>query len=389
MLSKLITSVSLVTIMAFVGSACTNKAKSSDQSAIKVGAVSSLTGPAPFPESSAAAKAVFDRVNAAGGVAGRKIDYKVEDDKADPQLAAQASRRLVDTEGVVAHVASASLLECSVNAAYYQKVGLRSIQGTGVDPICFNASSISPVNTGPYSGVTMSLYFASEVLKRDRICLIYFNVVGVDAAVQAAIDRWKAISGRQLTLQDQTLKLTDDLTPMVIRAKQAGCQAIAIGGLEPHAIAWAKAAKTQGLAADLIELTSAYTDRVASTLGEAGIDGLYANAEFEPFGNSSPALADWRELMTGAHVPLTSFAEGGYVAAMAFVEALKGIRGAITRESVTKALDSFTGYKTDMMGSPYSFGPGKAHNPNQSSKFVQVKGGKWTVVTQDWVRLPS
>jgi branched-chain amino acid transport system substrate-binding protein len=379
-----------MTIMAFSGTACTGSAKqNSGKGPIKVGAISSLTGPVPFPESSAAAKAVFDRFNAAGGVGGRKIEYRVEDDKADPQLAAQASRRLVDAESVVAHVGSASLLECSVNAAFYQKAGLRSIQGTGVDPVCFNSSSISPVNTGPYSGVTMSLYFASEVLKRDKICLVYFNVAGLDAPIRAAIDRWKAITGRQLTLEDITLKLTDDVTPMAVKAKRAGCQALAVNGLGPHAIAWAKAAKTQGLTADLIELTSAYSDGVATALGQAHIDGLYANAEFEPFGNSSPALADWRSLMTSADVPLTSFAEGGYIAAMAFVEAIKGIRGDITRESVTKALDGFTNYKTEMMGTPYAFGPGTAHNSNQASKFVQVRAGKWAVVTQDWIRLPS
>lgn len=390
MLPRLVTGASLMTIMAFAGIACTNSAEqNSDKGPIKVGAISSITGPLPFPESSAAARAVFDRINAAGGVGGRKIDYLVEDDKADPQLAAQASRRLVDEEGVVAHVGSASLLECSVNAAYYQKVGLRSIQGTGVDPICFTSSSISPVNTGPYTGVTTSLYFASEVLKRDKVCLIYFNVAGFEAPIRAAVDRWEAITGRQLTLEDITPKPTDDVTPVAVKAKQAGCQALAVNGLEPHAIAWAKAAKTQGLTADLIALTSAYTDGVATALGEAGIDGLYANAEFEPFGNSSPALADWRSLMTSANVPLTAFAEGGYIAAMAFIEAIKGIRGDITRESVTKALDAFTNYKTEMMGTPYSFGPGTAHNPNQASKFVQVRAGKWVVVTEDWVRLPS
>ncbi|HRA09873.1 MAG TPA: hypothetical protein PKV54_10090, partial [Microbacteriaceae bacterium] len=40
---------------------------------IMVGSVSSITGPAPFPEVPGAAQAVFDRVNAEGGINGRQI----------------------------------------------------------------------------------------------------------------------------------------------------------------------------------------------------------------------------------------------------------------------------------------------------------------------------
>lgn len=51
---------------------------------IRVGAVSSLSGPAQFPESSAAVRALFDVVNADGGVRGRRLELIVEDDRGDP-----------------------------------------------------------------------------------------------------------------------------------------------------------------------------------------------------------------------------------------------------------------------------------------------------------------
>jgi hypothetical protein len=40
-----------------------------------------------------------------------------------------------------------------------------------------------------------------------------------------------------------------------------------------------------------------------------------------------------------------------------------------------------------MTGSPYSFGPGKTHNPNRSAKLVQDVNGKWVAAT-GWVTLP-
>ncbi len=81
-----------------------------------VGSISGLSGNATFPEASQAANAVFDEVNAAGGIQGRDIKYKITDDKGDPATASANARQIVGNDGAVALVGSASLLECQVNA---------------------------------------------------------------------------------------------------------------------------------------------------------------------------------------------------------------------------------------------------------------------------------
>ena len=101
-------------VVLLVAAGCSGSGNGSTAS-IKVGAISSLSGPVVFPEASQAVKAVFDKVNREGGINGRMIDYRVEDDKVDPQAAQQAARKLVDSDEVVAMVGSASALECSVN----------------------------------------------------------------------------------------------------------------------------------------------------------------------------------------------------------------------------------------------------------------------------------
>lgn len=128
--------------------------------------------------------------------------------------------------------------------------------------------------------------------------------------------------------------------------------------------------------------------RSASQLGSAG-NGLRANSEFEPYGSDSPVLDDWKALMTSAGVPLTSFAQGGYLAATIFVEALGGIDGDITRESVAGAMLDLEPYETPLLGTPYTFGPGDAHAPNQASKFVELRDGRWVTAADDWVILPG
>lgn len=361
-----------------------------DGEPIRVGNVSSLTGAGLFPEASVAAKAVFDRVNASGGIGGRPIELIIEDDGGTPEGAATAGRKLVEQDNVVAMVGSASVLECAVNSGYYAEQGVYSIQGTGVDPLCFLSSNISPVNTGPFAGITVSLYYASETLALDRVCNInLFVIPDLAPAFDGAVARWESLTGKSLTFRVKAATLEDDPTPLMLQARDAGCEAVVIDGVEPHALAVGRAIDAQNLGDIVwIGLTSYYTDAIASQLGSAG-NGLRANSEFEPYGSGSPVLDDWKALMTSAGVPLTSFAQGGYLAATIFVEALRGIGGEITRESVAEAMLNLEPYETPLLGTPYTFGPGEAHAPNQASKFVELRDGQWVTAADDWVILPG
>ncbi len=369
---------------------CNRSDRGSSSAPIKVGAISSLSGPVVFPEASQAVKAVFDKVNAEGGINGRRIEYLVEDDKVDPQQAQQAARKLVDSEGVVAMVGSASALECSVNGALYKQKKILSVQGTGVDPACFSSSNISPVNTGPFLGITVSLQFASEVLKRDKVCAILVDYAGWGDAYAAAIGQWKTLTGKKLVLLDTTYKPgPEDPTPFVLKVRNAGCQAVVFDGVDVAGVAWMQAAQVQKVTGiDWVFLTSNYTDKVAQTLGASG-EGLYANSEFEPYGGSVPSLADWKQTMTAARVPLNSFAQGGYLAATYFIQAVRSVQGEINRDSVTAALHGLTSVANPLVGTPYSFAPAEKHNSNRASKFVQLKGGTWVTVTPDWITLPA
>ncbi|MDE0652569.1 MAG: ABC transporter substrate-binding protein [bacterium] len=357
---------------------------------ILVGNISSLTGGALFPEASAAAKAVFDRVNAAGGIGGRPIELIIEDDGGTPEGAATAARKLVEQDDVVAMVGSASTLECVVNAGLYAEAGVYSIQGTGVDPLCFLSPNISPVNTGPYAGITVSLYYASETLGFENICNVnLFVVPDLAPAFDAAVARWEELTGKSLAFRIAAATLQDDPTPLMLQARDAGCQAVVIDGVEPHALAVGRAIEAQGLQ-DItwIGLTSYYTDAIASQLGSAG-NGLQANSEFEPYGSTSPVLDDWRQLMIDSDIALTSFAQGGYLAATIFVDVLGGVDGEITRESVAAALLALDRYDTPLLGTPYSFGDAAIHAPNQASKFVVLQDGAWVTALDEWVVLPN
>lgn len=373
--------------------AATAQTAPTSQAPLRIGAISSITGPAPFPESAEAVRAYFDLVNAQGGVRGRKLQLVVEDDQGDPAIATRAARKLLDDVGVVAHVGSASIVDCKANAGFYESRGLVSIQGTGVEPECFGSAQIAPVNTGPYLSLRNALQFASEVLGAKRPCAMVLDLPGMRPAYQSVIESWARSSGRPLPMTiyfrgDEDLGLLQQQTQQ--QSDTARCDAIVHTGIEPMVLAWAKARRKHAAlrAIPQVFLTPAYTARVANELG-ADDDKIYCLAEFEPWSSRSGALTDWRLLMTSRRIPLSSFSQGGYTAAQLMVRVLRSIDGEITRASVAKALRALGSVELPMLGTPFRFGDSPRHNPNRATLPMLLRDGAWRIAHPFWIVAPE
>lgn len=390
---RLLTAVLATTLAAGLASACSSGSGGSGRNSdpIELGAIATLSGPATFPESTAAAKAYFDKVNAAGGIGGRKLEYTVVDDAGDGGRAAQAARQLVDKDGVVALVGSASVPDCAVNAEFYARSGIASVPGAGVLPQCFASPNIAPTNTGLFAGLGVSLVHAVQDLGKKAPCVL--SGEDVQAGVAPVLQSFTQQTGVQVTLAQQYPTDTSNWQSYLLRAQQAGCDVFVPAVAGPQLVALEKQITQLGLRGSMtfMELASAYNTQVAAAI-QPGADGLVANSEFLPFtgsGASDPALADYVSTMEGAGVDLNSFGQGGYVSAAVLVEVLKGIKGDITAESVLQALRDMKPYETPLMGNSYVFGTGKTHQPNVSSRFVELRGSDWEPTTTEWTTLKS
>jgi branched-chain amino acid transport system substrate-binding protein len=358
--------------------------------AIKVGAVTTETGPADFSEVPKAAQAAFDQFNAAGGINGCKIDYTISDDKADPQVAAQAARDLIDNKEVVAMVGGASLLECQVNGGTYKRKGVMAVQGLGVDAACFNSPSIAPVNVGPFTLTTAVSYYATRSLNTKKLCAFFIIIGGTQEAYKAAIENWEKITSQKIHILDLTLPLQGDLTPYVVKARDAGCDAVINNSVEPGVVQWVKTADAQKITGiDWLFLAPGYTEEVAKALADTK-QQVYVGTEWEPYTDvNSEANKAWVASMNAAKRPLTAFSQGGYLSAQVFIDVIKHIDGPVTRQAVTSALLKMQPVKYPLAGSPYVFGEGATHAPMQSTKIMKLDHGQWKVLTPNWVVLPA
>ncbi len=90
--------------LALTGCGGTKSGAGAAKEPIKIGAVISLTGP--YAGLGAPEKAVFDmeaaRINAAGGINGRKVEVLIEDDGTDEAKAVATATKLIEKEKVVA-----------------------------------------------------------------------------------------------------------------------------------------------------------------------------------------------------------------------------------------------------------------------------------------------
>lgn len=359
-----------------------------DTAPIRIGSVSTLSGAATFAESSEAAQAVFDRVNAEGGVNGHMIDYKTIDDKGDPASATAAARELVGSDEVVALVGGASLIECDINQDYYAQEDVLSMPGIGVDAGCFNTESIAPVNLGPFNDMTLTLLNGSENLGLENICVLLEIAGSTTPAYQAGVDRWAEITGKEPHYVDDTLPYGgSDYSSYMVKAKNAGCDAIAVNAMEPDAIGQVKAAQAQGWEdVTFLFLTSVYSENFASALEWAGA-GAHIPAEFYPFTEVSEINADWRGLMEENGIDLTSFSQGGYLAAMNFVEVLQSMEGNYDRESVSQALHEMTPIESPMMAYSYQFDEIAKQEYTPGGWPVVLRSGtkSWEKSAEDWL----
>ncbi|PCH99047.1 MAG: branched-chain amino acid ABC transporter substrate-binding protein [Rhodobacteraceae bacterium] len=356
---------------------------------IQLGAVSTVTGPVDFSAAPKATAAFFEQLNASGGINGCMVEFEIADDRGDPLIATQAARNLVDNKKVVAMVGSASLLDCGVNAGFYQRSNVLDVAGLAVDPVCYTAPSVSGVAPGPYLLSTAMLYFASEKLDAKRVCAFNYVIGGWREAMEGAMSDWEAITGKKLHILDMTLPVQGDLTPYLIRARDAGCDAVFTNQVEPGIVQLINTADAQGITGiDWVFLASGYTEGVASALAKTK-QPIYVGTEWEPYTLRNEANKGWLDMVTKAELSPSAFSQGGYLAARIITDVIAGIDGPVTRDAVSSALRTMEPVSYPIAAGPYLFGKGAMDGAMRAVKVVELKAGAWNVVTPEWLELPE
>jgi branched-chain amino acid transport system substrate-binding protein len=331
------------------------------------------------------ANAYFTCVNNNGGINGHPIKYFIQTEQTNPAQVAADAKQLVQTDHVVGIVGNTSIIECSVNHSYWEKLGFFVVD-SGIAPECYSTPNSAAVNMGPrYSSDGAVQYALSQHV--SKIVFDQSNVPGTGyiAAGPAALAAAAHVPIVQLT---ENVPISDANSVAIKEVNDAGPNgAVILNFTPPEALVILQAAQKLGLE-DRVKLwgcsTPCNTDFLAKALGPKWNNKLFVNAELTPpDSTNTPAMRLYKAILAkyGKAVSggVGSFSQMGFAEAEIMVHALRSVKGAYTVASVNAALKAVSNFDTGMLCEGWTYGDFPMHIPNNVDYTVTPKDGKMVV----------
>lgn len=362
---------------------------------IRLASTAVLDGPASslLRESSTAMKAVVDKVNKAGGVCGRLLELKIDNDSFRADVGLGYIKNYI-AEGYFALpvVPSAEGLGSAIESDEIAKAKIPVVGTDGMRKEQYSEPYVWPVASATVTSMRVMAKYGYTNRNTRTFAIVYdskyrFGIEGKDAFVAQV----KAMGG---TVKAE-IPLDPDLPSYNSEVQEFNnacggeadptCDMVALLLLPETATKWLKANPTRGRLYTSGAQTL-FTDRFAQdcvlSYGSAGVkcDGFAVWTGYNPpIGPlaSLPGVAayvnDVRSVKSDVDVT-NQFVEGAYLGMSVFVEALKKVGPNLTREGLRQALDSMT-YTSDL-ASPLTWAPGKhSANARAQSFAMTVSGG--------------
>jgi branched-chain amino acid transport system substrate-binding protein len=365
---------------------------------INIGAINTKQPGTDFSDIENMTGAYFACVNANGGINGHPIKYFPVTEQTSPAQIASLAKQLVTTDHVVGIMGNSSIIECSVDAAYWKSVGI-DVLGAGIDPECYSTPNTASVNMGPrYSSDGAVQYVMAQ--GATKIAFDQSNVPGTAYIADGpnALAKAKGVAIQDFTENVPITSANAIATKLVNAAGPSG--AVVLNFTPPEALIILQAAQKLNLE-DRVKYwacsTPCNTDFLATSLGPKWNGKLFVNAELLPLdGNTSQTAQLFDAILKqyGSNVSggVGSFSEMGFTIGEIATHALEGVKGPYTIASVSAALKGVTNFNTGMLCQGYTYGPYSLHIPNNmdytvtpnNGKFVQAStGGGCTLISAD------
>ena len=354
---------------------------------IKIGSINTNVPGIDFTWISSMAKAYFDCVNDNGGINGRPIEYIEEDEHIDPAEIAGLAKKLAEQDGVLGFVGNTSIIDCSVNGQYYTDNGFFPIIA-GVDQACFTTANFSAVNMGPYYSSLGGAQAALRAGAKGTIVVVSPNQPGIDVINSGVTDFVEAngLKGVSLT-EDVPIADPAVLAQKLVQTAGDG-GGVVLDFTGPTVVPLLQAIDSAGLVDKVIWASSTPPNdpSVAEALGPAWNGKFLINAEFNVLDSGNPDQNHMNEVhdkYAPSSVPISSFAQMGYLTGRAATEAMLGIQGDITKESVNEAFKNLKNFSSDLWCKPWYFDSTVGSNvSNNTDITVTPQDGKM-VQTED------
>jgi branched-chain amino acid transport system substrate-binding protein len=349
------------------------------QQTVKVGGIFDLSGATadvgtPY---AAGVKAFVEQWNQAGD--GPKIELSSEDYKYDVAVAERLYSRL-KSEGVVAvqgwGTGDTEALRGRITAdrlPFMSGSYAETLQSPSETPYNF------VVGTTYSDQIRIAMQHIADEASGAQVAYFHHDSPFGESPLKAGEEKAKEL-GLGFKAYAMPAEATD-YVPQLNRAKAQGAKYVVIQNVSTPAAQLAKNIKEQGLDMQVVCLNWCGDEQFIELAGD-GADGARGVLPFAPATADAKGLAQPAE---GAGGNLESqgvhFVQGWYtMAVMAAGIKAAAEKGDVTGESLKTALEELDAFDTGGVSAPIDF-TSESHAGMPGSKIYEVKGGKWTELT--------
>jgi ABC-type branched-subunit amino acid transport system substrate-binding protein len=299
------------------------------------------------------ADAWIKHVNEGGGINGRKIDFKMVDDKYEPPRTADIVKRFVERDKCFAIVAPLGSAPTSAVIDYIveNKVPLIGA-GTGAEKnVYYKSRYVFPLYA-PYDlEGTELVRFAKEVFGAKKIAVLYQNDPSGKTHLQGIEVGLKKYGVEMLVAEGYQPKELD-VSAQVIKMKDSGADAVLCSCAPEPAAKFYTERQKLGWKVPVINVFFGKSPKVPELAGKEAVEGVYFATIYREWDDPAPQIQQAKTLLKKYYPEEEPDAVHlwGFTGAQVFTEALKRMgKGPITREKLIETLEGFKDWKESVV----------------------------------------
>jgi branched-chain amino acid transport system substrate-binding protein len=209
--------------------AATRRARAADTLPILIGYPAALTGPSSSPGvgQNRGVTYIVDRINAAGGVKGRKIQMVTRDTQGDPTKAVNAVQEMMANEKVHAIFGPNNSGEALATTPIVARRGIPNIHCCGITSLIDEKKFPNAFRQTPNNDQSSDppRIYCQKILKLNKVAVIGDSTGYGTSAVTDSVNNFKK-NGGDVVYQAQIDATQPDMMPDMLRMREAGAQAI-------------------------------------------------------------------------------------------------------------------------------------------------------------------
>lgn len=329
---------------------------------IRIGDVNILTGPASFigQAVSVGSKVAAAEINAAGGVNGRKIVMKTEDDGYVPSRSFQALKKLLEVDDIFALNGTSGTANVLAMMPLITKANLPTVVTTAPNELVYNPvrPSVFTIGASYEASFYAQLKYIHEKLAPKGAV---YGLIRQDDDFGVAVEKGYERAIKEFGLKDgirlRYKKGQADFAAEAVQMKAAGVQVLANGAIIAQAATVLKETRKLGMDLQVADVWSEIMPPSAKLLAPAGYSYLIGDYIAAM---ADPAAVKWMEkfkpYMTEADIAAVNrYTFITYAGLKIMAKAMEACGKDLTRACTVENLRKIKNFDTQGLTAPVSF----------------------------------